>query len=69
MVTNNPKLYLLVTFIFYYSIAFLKDREIKTYNILSLPWDSNSQSLGLEATESFKHLRNTMLKENCQKRL
>ena len=30
MVTNNPKLYLLVTFIFYYSIAFLKDREIKT---------------------------------------
>jgi len=34
------------------------------YKTLSLRWDSNPQSLGVE---SFKQLRNTMRKENCQK--
>ena len=34
---------------------------------MSLRWDSNPQSLDLEATESFKHVRNTMRKENCRK--
>ena len=36
---------------------------------LSLLWDSNRQSLGIEVTESFKHMRNRMRQKNCRKRL
>ena len=53
----------ILVFLNHYIIAFTKMANQKTQS--SLRFDSNPYPLGLEP---FKHLLNTMRKENCRKR-